>query len=312
MTNPGSIYILLNASMPKLLKIGKTTKSPEERAAELSVGTGVPTPYLVAHYVLVDDCDLAEREVHKRLEAYRINDKREFFSVPLRIALKLLSEFESASPDAPPPPLGGHVPKSSTSFPKEENAILALALEFQATAPRWQDSIEDCACLYLAHWLGKPEAQAQLETLRSKMCFSDQTLALSTAIFYRRGGPEAKLFLKAMRCADGHFLSRLGAYFEQAMTITGNYALAARCYLSAAKRGAKPIYYRLAVMYENGVGVSADLERAFAFYFLSTKSGVEEAIKPLGRIRSLYPPDRIAAATRFAEEFEQPSLKPPL
>ena len=184
MTNPGSIYILLNASMPKLLKIGKTTKSPEDRAAELSVSTGVPTPYHVAHYVLVDDCDLVEREVHKRLEAYRINDRREFFSVPLRTALMLLSEFESASPDAAPPPPGGHVPKSSTSFPKEENAILALALEFQATAPRWQDSIEDCTCLNLAHWLGKPEAQAQLETLESKMCFSDRTLARSTASFY--------------------------------------------------------------------------------------------------------------------------------
>ncbi len=37
----GHIYILMNPTMPGYLKIGMTTRSPEERARELSNSTGV-------------------------------------------------------------------------------------------------------------------------------------------------------------------------------------------------------------------------------------------------------------------------------
>ncbi len=91
MPNVGHVYILLNPSH-KLLKIGKTTKTPEERAAELS-STGVPAPFMVAHSEKVSDCDLAEAKIHAELAAFRVNGDREFFSVSLKEAIGIVSKI---------------------------------------------------------------------------------------------------------------------------------------------------------------------------------------------------------------------------
>ncbi len=85
----GYVYILENKSLHGRLKIGKTTRTPEQRAKELS-STGLPTPFIVAYSVYVFDCDAAERYVHSKLDRYRISNNREFFSVPLEKAIGLL------------------------------------------------------------------------------------------------------------------------------------------------------------------------------------------------------------------------------
>jgi hypothetical protein len=46
-TKQGYVYILINPSLKGLLKVGQTKKDPEERAKEISQGTGVPTHYFV-------------------------------------------------------------------------------------------------------------------------------------------------------------------------------------------------------------------------------------------------------------------------
>ena len=86
MTRPGYIYALINYSMPGLIKVGFTTRSAEERAAELSAATAVPTPFVVAYDILVPDGAGGERRIHERLEeqGYRVTDDREFFNAPLR------------------------------------------------------------------------------------------------------------------------------------------------------------------------------------------------------------------------------------
>jgi hypothetical protein len=83
----GHVYILLNASMPGLLKIGSTERTPEDRAGELSQGTGVPSPYIVAYSEEVPDCQAAEGLIHARLDTFRTNPRREFFQLPLRDAI---------------------------------------------------------------------------------------------------------------------------------------------------------------------------------------------------------------------------------
>jgi hypothetical protein len=84
----GWVYILINTSIdPSLLKIGMTTKTPEERAAEISSATGVPTPYIVAYEAQVKECARAERLVHEALCMYRVNARREFFQLPLKVAV---------------------------------------------------------------------------------------------------------------------------------------------------------------------------------------------------------------------------------
>lgn len=96
MPEPGYIYILMNASLPKFLKIGKTTKPPETRAGELSSGTGIPTPFWVAYKVRVSDCDEAEIRVHNELRKYRVHGDREFFAAPcLQTAIAVLNAVQN-------------------------------------------------------------------------------------------------------------------------------------------------------------------------------------------------------------------------
>ncbi len=88
----GYIYILINESYGNRVKIGKTNRSPEQRAKELSSSTGVPTRFHIAYDEYVLDCDLAEKVIHGRLETYRVNKRREFFEIPLKDAIKIVAE----------------------------------------------------------------------------------------------------------------------------------------------------------------------------------------------------------------------------
>jgi hypothetical protein len=88
----GYVYILVNPTFPKFVKIGKTTQDPELRARELSFGTGVPAPYGVAWDTLVTDCDQVEKIIHEKLAHVRARNDREFFAVPLKQAIAVLSE----------------------------------------------------------------------------------------------------------------------------------------------------------------------------------------------------------------------------
>lgn len=96
---PGYVYILMNPAMPSVLKIGKTKRSSEERATEISTPTGVPVPWHVAYEVYVADCDLVEQKIHEALKKYRVTTGKECFVVPLKEALILLmgiaSEFQT-------------------------------------------------------------------------------------------------------------------------------------------------------------------------------------------------------------------------
>ena len=95
MTN-GYIYILINPALEKdLLKIGKTTKTPEERAAEISSSTGVATGYYVAYEAETDDCHRAEVLIHEELAKYRYNINREFFKIPLKKAIPIVENIAS-------------------------------------------------------------------------------------------------------------------------------------------------------------------------------------------------------------------------
>lgn len=88
----GYVYILINFQLPaNTLKIGKTIRSPEERAQEIFT-TGVPGEYIVAYEEHVLDSEAAEAVIHSRLATYRINNQREFFRLPLKHAVKVMHE----------------------------------------------------------------------------------------------------------------------------------------------------------------------------------------------------------------------------
>lgn len=91
--NKGYVYILVNPAFPGFVKVGKTTKEPEIRARELSFGSGVPAPYAVAWDALVNDCHYVEKLIHKQLDHTRSRKDREFFVIPLKHAISIVSKI---------------------------------------------------------------------------------------------------------------------------------------------------------------------------------------------------------------------------
>lgn len=84
--NAGKIYIMRNAYLPNnVYKIGLTTKTTDERASQLSK-TSIPDTYNVMREWDVKDCYAAEKTIHKLLETYRLDLRREFFQLDMRVA----------------------------------------------------------------------------------------------------------------------------------------------------------------------------------------------------------------------------------
>lgn len=86
----GFVYVLINPSMPGLVKIGLTQDASENRAAGLSSASGVPTDFIVVYDELVSDCREVERRLHQCFREYRVNSRREFFRIPIKTAVKAL------------------------------------------------------------------------------------------------------------------------------------------------------------------------------------------------------------------------------
>ncbi len=88
---PGYLYILSNAGMPGLVKIGRTERLPQSRAKELQT-TGVPHPFVIEFTLHVSDCHLAERGVHQLLQrrGVRATSDREFFYISIPDAIEVI------------------------------------------------------------------------------------------------------------------------------------------------------------------------------------------------------------------------------
>ena len=84
--NAGYIYIMRNAAFENnIIKIGLTTKVTKERAKQLSK-TSVPDKFFVIREWVVKDCKKAEEEIHNLLAQYRIDPRREFFQIDIKLA----------------------------------------------------------------------------------------------------------------------------------------------------------------------------------------------------------------------------------
>lgn len=104
----GYIYILINPSLQKnFLKIGRTTRTPDLRAEELSEGTGMPSEYVVVYERWVSNCEMVEALIHDKLKNCRITSirpdrNREFFRLPVKEAIKIVDEIiEKVELEAP-------------------------------------------------------------------------------------------------------------------------------------------------------------------------------------------------------------------
>lgn len=146
----GFLYVLTSASMPGLCKIGVTRVHPLQRAVQLSIASGVPTPFKLAYFRDFEDSFAAETAVHEKLEGYRINESREFFKIELsdaivaidRLAIKLTSQGVT----------GGEAPRDQRANPKgwsSDDVDLSWALlfaSFNPDGPPELDSSERARC----------------------------------------------------------------------------------------------------------------------------------------------------------------------
>jgi hypothetical protein len=102
----GFLYVAENSSMAGLLKIGHTEKVPTARLDELFT-TGVPEPFDIAYYALVQDSKKSEKAVHQILSRYRYKANREFFAIGVGAAVRViraveLPEHEWQNPESSP------------------------------------------------------------------------------------------------------------------------------------------------------------------------------------------------------------------
>lgn len=76
----GYLYVISNPSMPGLVKVGMTSKSPAERMKSL-YSTSVPTPFEAEYFALCRDRMQSEAVAHEVLKPWRVNARREFFQL---------------------------------------------------------------------------------------------------------------------------------------------------------------------------------------------------------------------------------------
>lgn len=82
----GYVYILSNAGMPNLLKIGQTSGSIQRRVDQLSAPTSVPNPFVIEAYFVSQHPAEDEKRLHAALANHRRPGK-EFFDLALDSAL---------------------------------------------------------------------------------------------------------------------------------------------------------------------------------------------------------------------------------
>lgn len=90
----GFVYILSNPAHRKgLIKIGHTTKTPEERAKQL-YDTSSPEPFDVLYKMEFENSKKAEQQIHFWLQDYRYNRKREYFTCSIRKAIDTINSAD--------------------------------------------------------------------------------------------------------------------------------------------------------------------------------------------------------------------------
>ena len=82
------IYIMSSEANKDLLKIGKTERTPEERAKELSGSTSTPFPFRVEHYYCIPKelLNQTELNIHRQLKKVGKHAGKEFFRLSIEEA----------------------------------------------------------------------------------------------------------------------------------------------------------------------------------------------------------------------------------
>jgi hypothetical protein len=93
------VYVLINESMPGLVKIGRTSSDLEQRIKQLDT-TGVALPFQCFYAAEVEDSQFVEARLHAAFANVRVRNNREFFRItPHQVAAAVqLAEIKEITP----------------------------------------------------------------------------------------------------------------------------------------------------------------------------------------------------------------------
>lgn len=121
------VYVLSNAAMPGLVKIGMTaSEDAETRLAQLYT-TGVPFPFKLEFACRVQNPDEVEKALHTAFAPNRVNPKREFFSIDPGQAIAILKLLHTEDATA----------ELTSQAPAAEEAEVAAGEQYKAKRPRF-------------------------------------------------------------------------------------------------------------------------------------------------------------------------------
>lgn len=91
--NAGYVYIMRQPTHEEnIFKVGLTKRSSEQRKKELS-NTSSPDKFFVINSYNTKDCVEAEKQIHEKLDHYRLTSRREFFKCDLKIIMEACEEI---------------------------------------------------------------------------------------------------------------------------------------------------------------------------------------------------------------------------
>ncbi len=222
----GWVYVLVNSSTPGLVKVGRTTRLPAERAAELSAVTGVPTPFIVAYDRHFTDCHAAERIIHGELDrrGLRVAANREFFGGAPSDIIKVVLEAAGQAIGADCQGLPSTAGVNATAL------LCAGDRAMNGTGEVMQDTGEAVRCYKLAAISGSPEAWERLGAIyngiyAAKRDNASRRRALSALKEgARRGNAYCYCGMAVLFALEGHranFVKAWTIFFTQVPAIEG-------------------------------------------------------------------------------------------
>ncbi|MFN0196254.1 MAG: GIY-YIG nuclease family protein [Planctomycetaceae bacterium] len=166
----GIVYVLTNAAMPGLVKIGMTDDNDANSRIGQLYTTGVPFPFELEYACRVDSPVSVEEALHVAFAPQRINSKREFFRIEASQAVAILKLLNK--PDAT-----AEIAKQPTSV---DEASIAAAAQAKARRPNLDFEEMGIPIGAVLEAVAKPDITVTVVAPK-KVKLNDEVVSLSAA-----------------------------------------------------------------------------------------------------------------------------------
>ena len=235
------IYVLVNSSMPGMVKVGRTARQPADRAAELSGATGVATPFVLAFEQEFADGVQAEELVHAELDRRRLRvaANREFFRGSPADIVRVVLHVASLCGDM----------NNVTAPPTAAELLAEADRHLFGMGNALQDYGEAVRCYRLAATRGSLVALERLGSIFLRLGGTSRAERRRAMQCLREGAKRGNYYcyceMTWVYAAEGHLLNfakawdlffarRADSFNQEAETGDNRYANALRHYISAS------------------------------------------------------------------------------